>query len=143
MPRSTTLEHVPDERAINSLQIICTSTPKCEFHFSICLYLNRQGPQMTHSGNSSWPHGILRNESFHVPENQVQWEALQLIIQFPPRRDRILWSETAGVTEYESPTFYPKPGGTFKVSDIASLIHNKDLENELAWEDKCNCWYWV
>jgi hypothetical protein len=53
-----------------------------------------------------------------------------------------VWSETAGVTEYESLTFYPKPEGTFKVSDIAFLIHNKDLENELAWEDKCNCWYW-
>jgi hypothetical protein len=36
--------------------------------------------------------------------------------------------------------FYPKLGGVFKVSNIATLIYNKDLESELAWEDKYKCW---
>jgi hypothetical protein len=67
---------------------------------------------------------------------------LQLIIR-PLERDRILWRETAGVIDYESTTFYPKLGGAFKVGDIATLIYNRDLESELAWEDKCKCWDWV
>jgi hypothetical protein len=139
MSGTTTLEHVSDERVINFLQIIHTETPDCKLHFSICLYLNCQRPQMTPSGDSNWPHGILRNESFHVPENQIQWEPVLQLILRPLERERILWSRDTAVTEYGSPTFYPKLSGAFKVGDIATLIHNKHLESELAWEGRCKC----
>jgi hypothetical protein len=142
MPGSTTLEHVSDGRVIDFLQIIYTSTPMCGFHYSAYLYLNSQRPQMTHSDDSNWSHGIQRNESFHGPENRIQWEhVLQLTAQ-PLERDRILWRETAGF-KHRSPTFYPKLGGAFKVGDVATLIHNRDLEGELAWEGECKCWDWV
>lgn len=125
----TTLECVPDGRVINSFQVIYVSTPKCQYHCSICLYL------------SDW------NESFQVPENEIQREPiLQLIIQSPSlERDKILCRETSGVTKYEStvPTLYPKRGGAFRVSVVASLIHNTDLESRLARKGECNCWYWV
>jgi hypothetical protein len=141
MPGSTTLEYVSDERDINSLQIIYISTSMCESHVSI--YLNCRRPQKTHSGDSNWPHGILRNESFHVPENQIQQETVLQLIIWSLERDRILWRETAGVIDYEPTTFRPKLGGAFKVGDIATLIYNRDLESELAWEGECKCWEWV
>jgi hypothetical protein len=74
MPASTTLEYVSDERDINYLQIIYTSTSMCKSH--ILIHQNCRRLQKTHSGDSNWPHGILRNESFHIPENQIQQETV-------------------------------------------------------------------